>query len=187
MIRLFVGIALPEDLRRRLAGLSAGVPGARWVAPENLHLTVRFIGEVAETLAEDLDAALARVRAPAFALTFDRIDAFESGRQPRLLWVGVARNPTLERLHDGVEAAVTGQGLAAESRKYLPHVTLARLKRTAPERLGAYLSAYGGFRHGPVPVDRFTLYSSRLGKAGAIYREEASYALQPAPAAVDDG
>ncbi len=187
MIRVFVGIALPEDLRLRLAGLCAGVPGAKWVAPENLHLTLRFIGEVEEWLAEDLDAALARIRAPAFALTFDRIDAFGSRRRPRMLWAGVERNPALERLHGGVEAAVTRQGLDPESRKFMPHATLARLKGTAPARLGAYLSAHGGFRHGPVPVDRFTLYSSRLGKAGAVYREEATYALQPAPAAGDGG
>ncbi len=185
MIRIFVGIVLPEDLRLRLAGLGGGVPGAKWVAPENLHLTLRFIGEVEDWLADDLDAALARIRAPAFTLTFDRIDAFGSGRRPRVLWAGVERNPALERLHDGVEAAVVRQGLEAESRKFLPHVTLARLKGTAPARLGGYLSAHGGFRHGPVPVDRFTLFSSRLGKTGAVYFEEATYALEPV--VTDDG
>ncbi len=185
MIRVFVGIPLPEDLRLRLAGLCAGVPGAKWVAPENLHLTLRFIGEVEETLAEDVDAALARLSTPAFTLTFDRVDAFGSGRRARVLWVGVERNPALERLHDGVEAAVVRQGLEAESRKFTPHVTLARLKGTASARLGGYLSAHGGFRHGPVPVDRFTLFSSRLGKTGAVYFEEATYPLEPV--APDDG
>lgn len=187
MIRVFVGIALPEDSRLRLAGLCGGVPGAKWVAPENLHLSVRFIGEVAETLADDVDAALARIRVPEFTLTFDRIGAFETGRRPRVLWVGVERNPLLERLRAAVETAVTRQGLEAEARKFLPHVTLARLKGTTPARVGAYLAAHSPFRHGPVPVDRFILFSSRLGKAGAIYREEASYQLAPAPAFADGG
>ncbi|MFQ5955434.1 MAG: RNA 2',3'-cyclic phosphodiesterase [Kiloniellales bacterium] len=183
MIRLFVAIPLPEDLRQRLGGLCAGVPGAKWVRPENLHLSLRFIGEVEETLMDDIDGALGRIRSPAFEVTFREVGRFETGRQPRVLWVGIERCPPLERLHDKIEAAITGQGLDPEPRKFKPHVTLARLKNSSPARVGAYLSVHGLFRHGPVPVECFTLFSSRLGKSGAVYRAEAEYPLDPAPPA----
>jgi 2'-5' RNA ligase len=182
---LFVGIALPEDLRTRLAALCGGIPGARWVAPENLHLSLRFIGEVEDTLIDDIDTALARIRAPAFDLTFADVGRFESGRKPRTLWVGVERSPPLERLQVKIEAAIVGLRLAPESRKFTPHVTLARFKSTPARRVAAFLSAHSLFRHGPVPVDRFTLFSSQLGKGGSVYRVEADYALdRTAPAAV---
>ncbi len=180
MIRLFVGIALPDPLRGMLAGMCGGVPGARWVAPENLHLTLRFIGEVEEVLVDDIVIALGRIRLPAFAVTFDRIGRFETGRRPHMLWVGIEGSKGLERLHAKVEAAVTGLGFEAESRKYKPHVTLARLRRASPARVGEYLSARGLFRYGPVPVDCFTLFSSRLGKGGPVYRAEAEFELEPA-------
>ncbi len=185
MIRLFVAIPLPEDLRQRLAGMGAGVPGARWIAPEYLHLTLRFIGEVEETLMDDIDGALGRIRAPAFEVTFDEIGRFGTGRQPRIIWVGVERCLPLERLYARIEAALTGQGLEPERRNFKPHVTLARLKNASPARVGAFLAAHGLFRHGPVPVDRFTLFSSRLGRKGAVYRAEAEYPLEPAPGGLE--
>ncbi len=179
MIRLFAGIALPEELRERLAGLCAGVPGAKWVKPENIHLSLRFIGEVDEPLLDDIDVALQRVKSPAFELVYSGVDRFESRRRPRTLWVGVERSEPLERMQAKIEQAIRRTGLAPESRKFMPHVTLARLKNSAPGRVGDYLSAHNLFRHGPVPVDRFTLYSSRLGKGGSVYRVEAEYELEP--------
>jgi 2'-5' RNA ligase len=177
MIRLFIGIALPDELRARLAAMAAGIPGAKWVAPNNLHLTLRFIGEVEETLLEDIDAALARIRSPAFDLTFSDVGKFESGRKPHTLWIGVAKCPPLERLQPKIEAALVRLGIRPESRKFAAHVTLARLRNASAGRVAAFISAHSLFRHGPVPVDRFTLYSSQLGKGGSVYRVEAEYPL----------
>ena len=177
MQRLFVAIEIPEDVRARMAGLCAGLPGARWVAPENMHLTLRFIGEVDEGVMQDVDAELARLRAPGFALTFSGVDCFGNARRPRSLWVGVEAGEALAGLQARVESAVQRAGLPPEGRNFTPHVTLARFKGGRVARLGDYLSAHSQFRAGPVDVRRITLFSSVLGHNGAIYRPEAAYPL----------
>lgn len=180
MIRLFVGLELPEEMRLRLSGLCRGVPGARWVQPEGFHLTVRFIGEVDEGRFDDIHTALSRVQAPAFELTLEGVATFGKDKAPHTLWVGVQRNDALASLHAKVERALVTIGLEPESRKYSPHVTLARLKEAASPRLGAFVTAHSLFRAGPVPIDRFVLFSSFLSRSGAIYEPEARYPLSAA-------
>jgi RNA 2',3'-cyclic 3'-phosphodiesterase len=177
MIRLFVGIALPPELRLRLSLLQAGVPGANWVDPGNLHLTLRFIGEVDEGLASDIDAALERVKAPRFEITLEGAGHFGGGEAPRTLWVGVARNPALLHLRDKVESALVRAGLPAEGRRFAPHVTLARLKRADLGQLQGFLQAHALFRAEPFAVARFSLIASYPTKSGSIYEDQADYPL----------
>ena len=177
MIRLFVGIELPEDARERLAGLCGGVPGARWTSSENMHLTLRFIGEVENGLAEDLDSALLRVRSPRFALTLDGVGIFGKPTAARSLWAGVRRSEELSRLQAKVETSVQAAGMPAEERKFSPHVTLARLKGAPALRLERFLAENANFVAGPMPVERFVLFSSFLSSSGAIYTPEAEYPL----------
>src|SRR5258707_2427968 len=127
MLRLFVGIAFPPELKLRLSLLSTGVAGARWVDPGNLHLTLRFIGEIAEDVAADVDAALARLKARRFTLQLAGTGIF-GGNRPRALWAGVERHPDLVLLRDKVEQTLIRVGLAPEQRRFAPHVTLARLR-----------------------------------------------------------
>ncbi len=173
MLRLFVGIALPPELKLRLSLLASGVPGAKWVDPGNYHLTLRFIGEVDEGRAADIDSALARIHAPSFDVTLTTVGHFGL----RMLWIGVERNPALQHLHEKIESALNRLGFAPEERRYTPHVTLARLKGTSDARLQAYLGEHALFRAEPFPVDRFSLVASYLTKSGAIYEDEADYAL----------
>lgn len=177
MIRLFVAIELPEALQTRLATLAGGIPQARWIPPHNMHLTLRFIGEVGETTASDIDEALETVRAPAFDLMLDGIGTFGNKARSRVIWAGVAQSPPLLHLHAKVESAVVRAGLAPEGRKFAPHVALARLKDAAGSRVGAYLAAHNPFRSEPFRVGHFTLFSSFLSQSGAIYTAEASYPL----------
>lgn len=177
MIRLFVALDFPPEVRERLAGLQGGVPGARWSEPGTLHLTLRFIGEVPEDQAHDIDAALAEVEASAFPLTLDGVGSFGHGRGARVLWAGVERNEALTRLAAKVESALVRAGLPAEERKFTPHVTLARLRDANAERVARFLSERGFFRAGPFPVDHVTLYRSHLGKGGSVYEPLASYPL----------
>jgi 2'-5' RNA ligase len=186
VIRLFVGIELPEPLRERMAALCGGVPGARWVSPENMHLTLRFIGEVEHGMADDIDAALMKLQAPRFDLTFDGTGFFGKPSAARTLWVGVRKCEPLMRLQGKVEIAMQRLGLPAEERKYAPHVTLARLRGVPAARLGRFVEANGHFLAGPVPVEHFVLFSSALGNAGAVYTAEARYPLMPSSAA-DNG
>lgn len=177
MIRLFVAITLPEAIRLRLAGLCAGIPGARWVGEENLHLTLRFIGDVDNGVAEDVDAALTRIRAPAFDITLEGVGYFGKASQARILWAGIRKCGALSHLQAKVESAVTRSGLPPEERKFSPHVTLARLKGAQAGRLERFVAENAGFRAGPIAVDRFVLYSSFLSRAGAIHTPEADYPL----------
>lgn len=179
MIRLFAGLELPEMTRERLSLLCAGVPGARWVKPENLHLTLRFIGDVENGVAEDIDDALRRVRAPRFDLDLDGVGFFGKPETARTLWAGVVKTEPLNHVQMKVENAVQRAGLPAEARKFAPHVTLARLRGAPSQRLRRYVEENGAFRAGPIPVERFVLFSSFLSSSGAIYTPEAYYDLEP--------
>ncbi len=176
-MRLFIALDLPPDIKDRLAALCSGVPGARWVPPETMHLTLRFVGEVNGHARDDLLEALTTVRTEPFDLTLEGVGHFETSRQPRALWAGVARNEALSRLRDSVEGAVQRAGLAAEGRKFMPHVTLARLKDAPGGRVQAFLANHSLFRSRSFPVTTFTLFSSFLSKNGAIYRPEAEFPL----------
>ena len=179
MLRLFVGIPFPPELKLRLSQLCAGVPGARWVDPGNFHLTLRFIGEVGEDLAADIDAALSRLRARPFVLQLAGTGVFGNGGMPKSLWVGVERNLPLAALRDKIEQALVRSGLPPEPRKFSPHVTLARLKHPAPDQIAAFLSASAQFRAEPLEVDGFSLVASLQTKAGSVYEDQADYRLLP--------
>ena len=174
MLRLFVGIDLPPELKLRLSLLCAGVPGAKWVDPGNYHLTLRFIGEVDEGLAEDIDDALQQIRAPRFDVTLATVGHFGL----RMLWVGIERNQALQHLHEKIESALGRLGFPPEERRYSPHVTLARLKGATEGRLQSYLSEHALFRAPSFPVIQFSLIASYLTKSGAIYEDQADYRLR---------
>ena len=179
-MRLFVGLDLPWPLRTRLSVLAGGIPGARWIAPENYHVTLRFIGEVASHQAEEIDHALGSLRARGFALVLSGVGTFTRGGKETMLWAGVERSPHLDFLQSKIETALQRAGLEPEHRRFAPHVTLARLDNPAQARLAAYVQANNLFRADPVPVAHFTLFSSRLGKEASVYTAEVEYDLAPA-------
>lgn len=176
MIRLFVGLDLPAELDRRLEALGGGIPGARWVAARNLHVTLRFIGEVDEDVAAEIDAALLAVRAAPFSLTLAGFGTFGRPR-PNHLWAAVECAAGLLHLHGRIEAALGRLGLSGDGRKYLPHVTLARLSDAPLERVQAFVAGHSPFQAGPWDVKHFVLYRSRLGRGGAEYEALAEYPL----------
>jgi 2'-5' RNA ligase len=173
MLRLFVGIDLPPELKLKVSLLCGGLPSARWVDAGNFHVTLRFIGEVDEGAAADIDEALAQIRAPRFSVALAGVGHFGT----RMLWVGVERNPALSHLHEKVESAIVRLGFEPEGRRYAPHVTLARLKGASDPHIQAFLSEHALFRAEPFAVDRFSLIASYLTKSGSIYEDQADYAL----------
>lgn len=176
MLRLFVGIALPPEQKLALSLLANGLPGARWVDAGNYHLTLRFIGEVDEGTAADIDAGLAPIESPSFDLSLVGVGHFGA----RMLWAGVERSPPLVHLQGKVEAALIRLGLEPKSRRYTPHVSLARLRDPPVARLQEYLAAHALFRAAPFKVGKFSLVASYLSKSGAIYEDQADYVLRGA-------
>jgi 2'-5' RNA ligase len=177
MIRLFVAIPLPGSVKDQIALLAGGVPGAKWTDRDNMHLTLRFIGEVAENRMADIHHGLSRVRHPPFEIAVAGIGTFKQGRNATLLWVGVDRNDALHQLHDKIEQALKREGVESDGRRYSPHITLARLQRAPEARLAAFVAAYNLFRLPPFAVQSFVLFSSFLSSSRAIYTEEAEYPL----------
>jgi len=177
MLRLFVGIGFPPELKLRLSLLCSGVPGAKWVDPGNFHLTLRFIGEIGEDLAADVDDGLSRLRARRFTLQIAGTGVFGGGDKPRSLWAGIDRNSELAGLRDKVEQALIRVGLPPETRRFAPHVTLARLRDPPIDKLRDFLVAHAQFRAAPLAVDRFSLIASFQTKSGSVYEDQADYPL----------
>ena len=180
MERLFAGIALPADVRERLGGLCAGLAGVRWVAVENMHVTLRFIGDVDRAAGDDVHAALSSVAAPAFALRLAGIGCFESRGRVRTIWAGIEKSASLDHLADKVESAIVRAGFEPGGRKFKGHVTLARLKNVPLARIGGYLESHSAFAAEPFSVESFALFRSHLGKGGPVYERLADYALAAA-------
>jgi 2'-5' RNA ligase len=177
MIRLFAAIAIPAEIAEGLTRRQQGLPGARWRPTEAFHITLRFFGEIAESLADDLDAELAAVSGKALTLALEGVGSFEDGGAPHAVWAGVAENAALKRLAARCESAARRAGLAADRRAWRAHVTLAYLRRADPRRVAAWIQGHNLLKSPPFSVGSFGLYSSRLSSAGAAYRLERSYPL----------
>ena len=174
MHRLFVAIRPPEPVRDLLIDAMEGVPGLRWQDDEQLHLTLRFIGEVERPVAEDLALALSRVRFERFAVRVAGVGRFEQ-RGRGALWAGVEPRGPLAALAAKVERACVSVGLSPERRAFHPHITLARWGRSAAVSLDPYLARHAALVSEPFEVEAFHLYQSHLGRDGAHYEAVADY------------
>jgi 2'-5' RNA ligase len=179
--RLFIAIRPPEPVRDRLLDAMEALDGARWVDEDNLHLTLRFVGEVERPAANALAEALARIDAPRFVLRVAGVGAFDRSRRhqsyPHAVWARVPPSEPLDRLRRKVERACEGAGLGRETRKFTPHLTLARTDR-ATEPVAAWLAAWANLAAGPWTVEAFSLFESHLGHSGAVYEEVVRYPLR---------
>jgi len=177
MIRLFVAIDLPPALRTILNTMGQGIPGARPVSEEQIHLTLRFIGEVEGHIARDIKEALTEVRATPFPLSIQGVGHFPPRGAPRVLWAGLLRSEELVLLRNRVERQLVACSLPPEQRKFAPHITIARLKDSPFRRVGDFLAGNSLFQSEEFLVESFTLYSTRLIKSGALHTVERQYPL----------
>jgi RNA 2',3'-cyclic 3'-phosphodiesterase len=176
MPRLFTGVEIPADIGQALGMLRGGLPGARWIDPENYHLTLRFIGDVDDMVAHEVASLLGSVRRGAFDLHFEGLASF-GGRKPRAVVASVAPAQALLDVQAEHERLMQRIGLAPEGRKYTPHVTLARLRDCSSQAVAEYPAARGYFRTAAFHVSRFVLFSSRASTGGGPYVVEAGYPL----------
>ena len=179
MPRLFIALPVPEDISEELTRLQSGVPDARWVLPENFHVTLCFAGEVQGAIMRDLEEELSDIAGPRFAVTLAGVEQFSSGKQPRALVATVERSDRLQWLQQKVSTVARNCGIEIERRKFRPHVTLARFPTGAEtgHHLAQFMASHGTFRAGPWIAEYFALYSSRTRRSGAIYTEETAYGL----------
>ena len=178
MYRLFIAIDFPDEIKDRLADICFGVWGAKWVPKEQMHLTIRFIGDVDEAGYHAVSSGLSDVNASRFSISLKGVGYFPPRNKPRVLWAGIEKNEMLMELRDFVESSLKESGIGPEERKFAAHITLARLSPNTPiSAVTDFLSANGLFSTGAVPVDEFHLYSSVLQNTGAVHRREATYSL----------
>lgn len=176
-MRLFVAHSLPHAALAPLVVMRCGVPGARWQCDDQLHLTLRFIGEVDGAVMAEIDDALAQVEADAFSLALKGVGCF-GGNRPHTIWLGVADEAPLHRLHRQIENALQRIGLAPDTRKFTPHVTLARLKAAPTGAVMDYLTDHALFAGASFVAESFALYSSLTTPQGSVYRRERCYPLR---------
>ncbi len=177
MIRLFTAIALPPDIGQGLLPRQHGIEGARWRPLEAFHITLKFIGDVQEPVAAELDEALAEISDPPFDLELAGAGHFGEGVDIHAVWAGVGDSAPLRHLQKANERAARSVGLKPETRLYTPHVTLAYLKRAAVPEVGAWIQAHNLLHSPAFTVDRFGLYSSWQTSEGSAYRLEREYPL----------
>jgi RNA 2',3'-cyclic 3'-phosphodiesterase len=176
MPRLFTGLEIPREIVDALAILRGGLPGARWIDPENYHLTLRFIGDIDDVLAHEIASMLDQVKRRGFELRFDGLSSF-GGRRPRAVIAAMQPVAPLLELQAEHERIMQRVGLEPEGRKYSPHVTLARLRDSSSRQVADYLAARGPLNGLSFPVSRFVLFSSRASVGGGPYVVEAAYPL----------
>ena len=177
MPRLFAALELPEEAREQLTELEAPLPGARWIEHDELHLTLRFAGDIDNRQARDFAEALASIDRDVLEIRLVGLGAF-GGNDPRALWAGVAPNPALDQLARDCERAARQAGLPPEARAFKPHVTIARLRGTRVDAVARYLQHNGAFRLEPFVAERFVLFSARPGAGGGPYVVEEEFPLR---------
>jgi 2'-5' RNA ligase len=178
--RLFIAITLPESLREILAALAQPLHGINWTHPEQLHVTLRFLGEVPAERIEPMITRLATVQVAPFILPLEGVGAFPPHRPPRVLWAGVGRgHPRLFQLRQRLDDALLASGLALDVRTFHPHVTLARCTADAEAAAGQWLHAQRAFAGPAFRVEAFDLYASELRPSGAVHTRKRHFPLAP--------
>lgn len=179
MPRLFTAIPLPEDIRDELMDFETPLAGAHWVDADDYHLTLRFAGDIENPVAREFADNLAMIEADAFELRLAGTGAF-GGKEPRLIYAGVASCEALDALARANDRAARNAGIPPPKRPFKAHVTLARLKYASPEGIAKFLSRFGAYRSRSFTVSRFDLMSSRPQTGGGPYAIEESFPLRGA-------
>ena len=176
MPRLFTGLEIPPEIAAELSMLRGGLSGARWIDVENYHLTLRFIGDIDERTANDVYSSLERVRRRPLTVTLNGLDTF-GGDKPRAIVAKAKAEPPLVELQAEHERLMRRIGIPPEARKFVPHVTLARLRQASAMAVADYLGGRGYFPGRTFEANRFVLFSSRASTGGGPYVVEAAYPL----------
>jgi 2'-5' RNA ligase len=182
-MRLFIAVDLPNDIRKALIDIEHKLKpltdSARWVAPESIHITLKFLGEVPDRKMDDIDAALAGLTWKPFTVTVHGVGFFPGPRSPRVFWAGM-EVPTMQGLAERLDSRMERLGFEKEKRAFRPHITLARARDTRMDTaLVTAASEYAEHDFGSFTADRIVLVESTLKPAGAVYHKIKEYLLEP--------
>lgn len=177
MPRLFTGVEIPPDIAFDLDLMRGGIAGSRWIDRDSLHITLRFIGDIDESMAREIAYALDGVEVRPFSLRLKGIDVF-GGNKPHTLYASVEENADLRRLQAIQERICQVVGLEPEPRKFTPHVTLARLRDPDLRAVQHFVASHGLYKTRLFDVAQFVLFSSRPSRGGGPYAVEESYQLR---------
>ena len=177
MIRLFVAINLPSDMADQIDMLCFGIPGARWISPEDYHLTLSFIGEVNKHTFNDIRSCLSNLDGNSFFLKPLEINCFYARGRPKILNLSFEKNPGINNLRKKINYNLSRRNISIHRKKFTPHVTIARLTNTPANRVATFLGTASLPNTDPIQINSFHLYSSQLTKSGSIYQIEESYPL----------
>jgi RNA 2',3'-cyclic 3'-phosphodiesterase len=186
MLRLFTAIEIPDEIKAGLHRLHLPLPGAKWVKPDDYHLTLRFAGSIGSNVAREFAANLAGIETDTFEIRLIGVGAF-GNNDPHTVWAGVEPSSALDALARAHERAARNAGLAPDKRGFKPHVTLARLRHATPEPVARYLQRYTAYRSEPFMVIRTVLMSSKPLTGGGPYVVEDSFPMRGAAWAEEDG
>jgi 2'-5' RNA ligase len=177
-MRLFIAIPLPKRVKRKLLDLQQPIDGMRWQSQEQMHLTLKFVGEVDKTTASELRHELDNIVHPDFTMTIAGIGYFPEGKKPKVVWAGIKENENLQELHQKVEGHCEEMGIAPENRSYKPHITLGRTKNTSKRAVTSFINQHKKFTITDTPVSKFVLYESKLHPDGARHQRLQTYLLK---------
>ncbi|WP_440999627.1 RNA 2',3'-cyclic phosphodiesterase [Fodinibius sp. SL11] len=177
-MRLFIAIPIPEAVKKRLLDLQQPIEGMRWQAKEQMHLTLKFVGEVDETTGNKLRKEMTKIAHPNFSMTIAGIGYFPEGKHPKVVWAGVKQNELLFELHEKIEGYCQNMGICPEKRPFKPHVTVARTKGTSKRAVTSFINQHKKFAVRDILVDEFVLYESKLHSDGARHSRLQSYRLK---------
>lgn len=176
-MRVFSALGLPGPVRSRLLGLQRGIPGARWVRGDDLHLTLGFYGQLDGDVVRSLNEALATLRFAQFSIDVQGVGHFGELRKAKAVWARVGRSEALTRLRTAVQRCAETAGIPVERRKFVPHITLARMRGETGHHLANFLAEHSMLSIPGVPVESVILYESLRGADGAFYRPVSIYPL----------
>lgn len=177
MIRTFIAIPVPQKITPFLHAMGGSLPGAKAVPPEQIHITIRFIGEIEWLLFQDIMESLHQVKQEKFQIAIKGVGHFPPRGKPRVLWAGLNEKNNISQLKNRIDRQLKSCGIPPDSRKFSPHVTFARLKSTSLQRVTEFLSGNAFLEFDEFTVSEFHLYSSKLNNKGAIHTIEEKYPL----------
>ncbi|MGE3248413.1 MAG: RNA 2',3'-cyclic phosphodiesterase [Beijerinckiaceae bacterium] len=177
MPRLFTGLQIPDDIAGELSQFRGGIPGARWIEPDDYHITLRFIGDIGVALAREIDSELAAIDRESVIVTIEGLDSF-GGAKPRAIIARIRHTRELTALQADNERAIRRAGGPLDSRKFSPHVTIGRLRNATPPQLADYFHARSIAKSWSFVASEFVLFSARDSVGGGPYHVEAAYRLR---------